>query len=63
MKKKTLNVIRTNNKTLCEKWGFYPNLRGQLFIRCDKKANVNWEKAPVYGLQELEQRGNYNILN
>lgn len=51
---KTLNVIKTNNRELAEKWGFFPFLRGELFIRCNSKAEINWDKAPVYTWEEIQ---------
>lgn len=36
-------------------WGFSPFLRGELFIRCNSKAEINWEKAPVYTWPEIQK--------
>jgi len=64
MTKKTLNVKPTNNSELAEKWGlnFNPSLKGKLFIRCNSKGVVNWDKAPVYNADELFGRENVNII-
>lgn len=39
------------------KWGFWPSLFGcgELFIRCNSKAHVNWDKAPVYTWGEIQK--------
>ena len=63
MAKKTLNVKRTTNAELSGKWGFNPSLRGKLFIRCNSKGIVNWDKAPVYNADELIDREKVNIIN
>jgi hypothetical protein len=62
---KNLNVKPVTQKELEQKWSvklpasFY--LR-ELFIRCNKKGEVNWEVTPVYTKEELEKRGDYTIL-
>jgi hypothetical protein len=62
---KNLNVKHVTQKELEQKWSvklpvsFY--LR-ELFIRCNKKGEVNWEVAPVYTKEELEKRGDYTTL-
>jgi len=64
MQKKTLNVKRTNNLELAKNWNinYSPNLKGELFIRSNAKGKINWEKAPVYNLDELLKRGNTNVI-
>ena len=57
-----LNVKPTSNTELHEKWGFNPNLKGKLFIRCNAKGIINWEKALVYNANELIDRENVNII-
>ena len=52
---KTLNVIKTNLSELTEHWGFRPSIGGELFIRCNAKGEVNWDKAPVYKWSEIQQ--------
>lgn len=65
MAAKTLNVKPTSNAELSspDKWGFNPSLRGKLFIRCNSKGVVNWDKAPVYNADELFGRENVKIIN
>jgi hypothetical protein len=60
MANRILYVKQTNNIELAEKWGFdfSPSFRGELFIRCNVKGEINWDKAPVYRLEELFKRGN-----
>jgi len=58
-----LNVLKVTKAKVLEKWGFglpfiWPC---PVFIRCDSKGKVNWEKAPICQKIELEQRGNYQI--
>jgi len=64
-KKKTLNVKKKSKKEIQEKWEttLMYNLPNTLYIRCNSKGEINWEIAPVYTINELEKRGNYNILN
>ena len=59
---KTLNVKKTNIHELEKHWGFKPPVMDPvLYIRCNVKGSVNWEKSPVYTYQELLERGNYII--
>ncbi len=46
---KLLNVKRTTRKEVENKWGILlPALVPEkLFIRCNAKGEINWEKAPV----------------
>lgn len=62
MKSKILNVVATDNKTLSEKWKISVNLNGDLYIRSNYKGAINWEVAPVYSMEELNSRGNFNII-
>jgi hypothetical protein len=60
---KTLNVKRVSKSRLEKKWGgtlprLYPET---LYIRCNAKGEVNWEKALVYKFSELVARGDYII--
>lgn len=57
---KTLNVKKVNKKEVEQKWGFsLPiSLEFILYIRCNAKGDVNWEKAPIYKFTELIKRGN-----
>jgi len=62
---KILNVKSTNKEEIEEVWQLPlpENLNNkELFIRCDSKGSVNWESAPVYTKEELEERGNYQII-
>jgi hypothetical protein len=52
---KTLNVVKTNRYELEQMWGLMPSLGGELFIRCNAKAEINWDKAPVYTWKEIQQ--------
>lgn len=63
-KKRKLNVRYTSNEELTKKWGINPRFpkKDGLFVRCNSKGFVNWEKAPVYRLKELLERGNVNII-
>lgn len=62
MAKRTLNVKPTTNAELNAKWGFNPTLRGKLFVRCNSKGIINWEKALVYNADELIDREKLNII-
>jgi len=54
---KTLNVKRVTIEELTKKWGFVPPITCKvLFVRCDAKGNVNWDKAPVFSESELKGR-------
>jgi len=59
---KTLNVKPTTNAELSMQWGFNPSLRGKLFVRCNSKGTVNWEKTLVYNADELIDREKVNII-
>lgn len=63
--KRLLNVKAITKDELEEKWGFKLPDKGlfgkTLFIRCNSKGEVKWDKAPVYSLVELTKRGNFNI--
>lgn len=53
---KTLNVKRVTSKELENHWGFCSPFANQtMFVRCDAKGNVNWDKAPVYTQSELSR--------
>lgn len=61
---RTLNVKRTTLKEVESIWKMkIPHFgKSEYFIRCNAKGEVNWEVAPLYDLQELEKRGNYQII-
>lgn len=63
MAKKTLNVKATSNYELSNKWGMSVLIQGRLFIRCNYKGLVNWDKASVYNLDELLLRGKVKIIS
>ncbi len=53
---RTLNVVETTVSEISKKWGFEPLLRNRfapVFMRCNSKGEVNWEKAPYYQLEHL----------
>jgi hypothetical protein len=57
---KTLNVKRVSKCRLERRWGgplprLYPDT---LYIRCNAKGEVNWDKAPVYKFSELVELSN-----
>lgn len=60
-----LNVMQVSQKEIEENWNlklpqsFYGC---ELFIRCNSKGKINWEVAPFYTKQELENRGDYQII-
>lgn len=58
-----LNVLKVTKAKVGEKWGIGLPLIWPcpVYIRCNSKGEVNWEKAPVYQKIELESRGNYEI--
>lgn len=59
---KTINVKATTNAELTEKWGFNPQQRGLLYIRCNSKGAINWDKAPVYTAFEIYGRPHFKII-
>lgn len=54
---KTLNVQKISRDELLKEWKikgkFLPY--GELFIRSDKKGNINFDKAPVYTWEEIQK--------
>lgn len=60
---KKLNVLETSVREVEQKWGFSlpRTVHNPLFIRCNAKGEVNWEKAPIYQQSELTSRGNYEV--
>lgn len=58
---RTLNVVKTTIRTVCQKWNITLTARllityNVCYIRCDKTGNVNWDKAPIYSEKELIDR-------
>ena len=60
--KRRLYVKSTNYQELHQQWGFIPPKSGILFIQCTEKGDVNWEKANLYNLTELLDRGKVKIV-
>lgn len=62
-----LNVKKVTKSELSEKWGFYIGslIRSQfqLYIRCNAKGKINWDKAPVYNSQEIDAIRRLRIVN
>jgi hypothetical protein len=59
---KTRHVKHTSNAELVLKWKFNPHFKGFLFIVCNAKGEINWDKAIVYTLDELLHRGKVKLL-
>lgn len=57
-----LFIKKTSNKELYEKWNFNPSLMGALYIRCNAKGEINWDKAPVFRAETLVGRDNVIIM-
>lgn len=57
MKKRSLNVIKTTRREIAKQWGTCAWLLplGELYIRCNSKTIINWDKAPVYTWDEIKQ--------
>lgn len=65
MAQRNLNVKTTNKAELTKQWGIIPlgySPSETLYIRCNAKGQVNWDKAPVYQAHELVER-KVTILN
>jgi hypothetical protein len=63
--RKIINVKKVTKKEVAEFWNInlptkWPDI---LYIRCNAKGDVNWDKAPVYPPEKLIERGNYNVIN
>ena len=60
-----LHVKKVTREQIALKWGFVPVLpqyKDHAYIRCNRKGEINWDNAPVYGLDRLLIRGNTKIL-
>ena len=55
---RTLNVKQTNNIEISENWKTPVNLKGTLYVRCNSKGKVNWDKTIVFFASELVGRNN-----
>lgn len=53
---KTLNVQKITRKELAKQWGTCAWILplGELFIRSNSKGFINYDKAPVYTWQEIQ---------
>ena len=62
---RTLNVKATTKYEVEKKWGFTLPwmLSKELYIRCNAKGEVNWDKAPIISAEKLVKRGNYKVQN
>lgn len=60
---RTLNVKKVSKNKVEQKWGCQLPLiwSNVLYIRCNVKGKVNWNKSLVYQPNELLERGNYVI--
>jgi hypothetical protein len=56
---RAMTVMKTSYDELTEEWGKEPvifNRTQELFIRCNNKGEVNWDKAPVYTWPEIVEQ-------
>ncbi len=59
---KKLHVKRVTIRELMEHgWGAAAALAVGGYIRCNSKGEVNWDKAPLYTIEELIERNNVKI--
>jgi hypothetical protein len=59
--KRTLNVKVTNIAEMTEKWGFLPptpfrDILMPIYVRCNCRGEVNWEKTYLYCHMDLVGR-------
>jgi len=66
---RTLNLKQTSIKEITEHWGFAPAgdkyHYSHLFIRCNRNGDINWDKASIYTLSEVEKKSlecNVNVI-
>lgn len=59
---KTLRVKKTSNSELSEKWNMFVNINSELYVRCNCKGQVNWDKTVVYRASELIEKNNVIIV-
>lgn len=61
---RTLNVVKITRAELREKWGdcafILPD--AELFIRCDRRVNILWDKSPVYTWPEIQQEQKRRVV-
>ena len=58
-KRKTLHLQKVSLSELSQNWGFTPvgiKPGSEIFIRSDRKGNINWDKAPVYTWKEVQEQ-------
>ena len=60
---KTLNVKKVTKNQVEKEWGYQLPViwSNTLYVRCNSKGEVNWDKAPIYQPNELVDRGNYVV--
>ena len=63
---KKLHVKQTSLEELATQWGFRPVFASpygdELYIQCTAEGVVNWDRASVYTLSELQIRGNFQVV-
>ena len=61
---KKLNVKKTDFNEIAKMWGFHPPVKWAsklLFVRCNLRGKINWDKAPIFRAEELIERDNVTI--
>ncbi len=66
---KTLNIKLVDIPFLEKMWGFTVILPSnaivngwKVYVRCNAKGDINWDKTATYNIKELIERNNVNIL-
>lgn len=62
---RTLNVVKITVDELREHWGVIAEMfagHKELFIRCNKWVEINWDKAPVYTWSEIQTEQKKRIV-
>ena len=58
-----LCLIKTSNAEITKQWGFDTHFHStSLYIQCNSKGEVNWDKASVYNAEDLVGKDNVKIL-
>lgn len=55
---RTLNVVKVLKDDVIINWSIkkYSLLpSGELFIRCNRKGDINWARAPLYSWNEIQR--------
>jgi len=68
---RTLHVTQTSVREIAQQWKWDPvelasylrTALGPVYVRCTRKGHINWDKAPIYKVDELIGRNNVRILN